>query len=75
MNFWHRIRSTFTRVMLASLGVLMFAQQVLAQDEDTGPKVKNYAMPYLLVALMMILGFTLALRPSMRHKEFRPPTE
>lgn len=75
MRFRDHIRSIFTRLTLGSLVLLMFAQQVLAQDEDTTPKVKSYGLPYLLVGLMMVLGFMLVLRPSMRHKEFRPPAE
>jgi hypothetical protein len=75
MNFRDHLRSAFTRVMLASLGLLIFAQQVLAQDEDAGPKAKSYGLPYFLVVLMLLLGFMLVLRPSMRQKEFRPPAE
>jgi hypothetical protein len=75
MNFWRHVRLIFTRGILASFAVLMCAQQVLAIEEAEGPKVKSYALPYLLVGLMIIFGLSLALRPSLRQKEFRPPTE
>jgi hypothetical protein len=75
MNFWHRVRTTFARLLLAGWGIFCFAQQVLAQEEEAAPKVKSYGLSYLLVGLMIALGLLLVLRPSLRHKEFRPPAE
>ena len=75
MKFRPFAQRFFSRLFLAMLGFSLMAQQALAQEEASGPKVKSYALPYLLVALMLILGFTLTLRPSMRHKEFRPKVD
>jgi len=61
--------------ILPSFAMLsLFTAEAWAQlPQKPPPADKNYAASYFVVAMFVILGYLLVLRPSGRERDFRPP--
>lgn len=62
-------------LLLVALLVMLTGEAWAELPQPPQPADKNYGPAYAFVALLIILGLLLVLRPSNRAKEFRLPTE